>query len=33
MSDEQIARMTISELTELIRRLAEEIELRAMQLT
>lgn len=33
MSDEQIARMTISELTELIRRLTEEIELRAMQLT
>lgn len=33
MSDEQIARMTISELTELIKRLLEEIETRAMELT
>ena len=33
MSEEDIARLTISELTELIRRLLEEIEVRAMELS
>ena len=33
MSDEQIARMTISELTDLIKRLLDEIEIRAMELS
>ena len=33
LSDEQIARMTISELTELVKRLLEEIETRAMELS
>ena len=33
MSDEDIARLTISELIELIHRLLEEIEVRAMELT
>lgn len=33
MSDEEIARLTISELADLIRRLLEEIEIRAMELT
>lgn len=31
MSEEDIARLTISELTEFIRRLLEEIEVRAME--
>jgi hypothetical protein len=30
MTDEQIARLTISEIVELIKRLAEELEIRAM---
>lgn len=33
LSDEDIARMTISELIDLIKRLADEIEIRAAQLT
>lgn len=33
MSDEDIARLSLSELTELIRRLTEEIEIRVMELT
>ena len=33
MNDEDIARLTIPELTELIRRLLEEIEVRAMELS
>lgn len=32
MSDEQIARLTISEIIELIKRLTDELELRLMQL-
>lgn len=31
MSDEQIARLTLPELIELIKRLIEEVEIRAMQ--
>lgn len=31
MSDEQIARLTISEIVNLLRRLSDEIEIRAMQ--
>lgn len=31
MSDEQIARLTVSEIAELIKRLADEMEIRAMQ--
>lgn len=31
MSDEQIAHMTVSEIAELIKRLADELEIRAMQ--
>lgn len=30
MTDDQIARLTISEIVELIKRLAEELEIRAM---
>ena len=33
MSDEQIARLTVSEIIELIKRLTDELELRLMQLT
>ena len=33
MTDEEIARLTLPELIELVKRLLEEIELRAMQLT
>ena len=33
MSDEEIARLSLPELTELIRRLLEEIEIRVMELT
>jgi len=32
MSDEQIARLTVSEIIELIKRLTDELELRLMQL-
>lgn len=32
MSDEQISRLTVSEIIELIKRLIEELELRFMQL-
>ena len=31
MTDDQIARLTVSEIAELIKRLAEEMEIRAMQ--
>ena len=31
MTDEQIARMTVSEIAELIKRLADEMEIRTMQ--
>jgi len=31
MSDEQIARLTVSEIAELIKRLADEMEIRTMQ--
>lgn len=31
MTDEQIARLTISEIVELIKRLADEMEIRTMQ--
>jgi len=31
MTDEQIARLTVSEIAELIKRLADEMEIRAMQ--
>ena len=33
MSEEQIAKMTISQIVELIKRLAEELEIRAMELS
>ena len=32
MTDEQIARMSVPEIVELIKRLSEELEIRAMQL-
>jgi len=31
MTDDQIARLTVSEIAELIKRLADEMEIRAMQ--
>lgn len=33
MSEEQIAKMTISQIVELIKRLAEELEIRTMELS